>query len=367
MMKYLKKWKKKNTNFINFLILFFVDEQMRINFKENPKFFGKAVLYKFMPDQFGNHDAVFAAKEKADLEALVEEISGTPINPEKIMQLTGGFWLGEVLLNMPEAPDDCDILEVELGQEDISDCGGIVNPVLAKLARLAISYLAECESGHKIVKEPFPTYDDCTPNEFLYIFDELYETLAGAQNQDEGLAVTTDLMQLCKGAPFENTLIPLMCGIANRGHPRREELLELYQRLVHSIIEQKAAAAEDLKEQIEEKSKIKYEYRLARYTRKVTDNTFKLPKEIAEDICRNLDALQYLESRGNCIIMRSKTKKEEQEDYYHEADNAVLVEAPEECTTIVEIPPEMAKKAGIKNKVEIRSLKDRIEIYAIDS
>ncbi|MBD3304503.1 hypothetical protein GF343_05125 [Candidatus Woesearchaeota archaeon] len=337
--------------------------ELKANFKKNLKFCKKAVLYNSAPDQFGNYDAVFAAKEQADLEALVEEISGT-VNQRNIKQLTGGFWLGEVLPNMPEASDTCDILEVEFAPEDIADCGGMANPVLARLAMLAASYLAECEIDHKAVKEPLPTYDECTPNEFLYIFDELHEMLAYPPDRDVGLMVAADMMQVCKGAPFENSVIPSMCGTANKGHPRREEILGLYKQLVHSIVEQKTSLAEGLQSQIEQMSK--YEYRLARYTRKVTGNTFKLPKEIAKDICLNLDVLQYLELRGNCIIMRTKTKEEEQEDYYHEADNAVLVEAPKECTTIVEIPSEMAEKAGIKNRVEIYSLKDRIEIYAIE-
>ncbi|MBW3004248.1 hypothetical protein KY310_00235 [Candidatus Woesearchaeota archaeon] len=345
-----------------------------------PKLKGKAQIYLMQPNTYGVYTAILAAKTKEELQELADFFS-EEVDPNKVKEITGGFCLEQALIEEPSAEfADHDVIAAQLEKDDkifvIFPSGTADDEEMKKtlkntwskfelsqLVFLAMKYLAECKEDHVTTKLPSTTYSDCIPKEFLDIFDELHESLV-VSNPDEGLTITTDLMKLCQGAPFANTMLPSMCGIANNGHPRRDELLKLYRNLVHCVVEEKYEQAAKIREQISQA--VRFDYHLGRYVRKVKDNTFSLPKEIAADICRNLDALQYLELRGNGIIMRTKTKEEEKEDYYHEADQAVLVEAPEKSTTIVEIPPEMAKKAGIKNKIEIYSLKDRIEIYAID-
>jgi hypothetical protein len=239
-----------------------------------------------------------------------------------------------------------------------------VNPALANMAVLAANYLAECERPHTTRKIPFPTYEQCTPKEFLDIFDELHESIKDPDmDHDARLMITADLSQLCRGAPFEYT-IPEMCGVAMHGHPRKAKLLGLYKTLVHSIVEQDFELADETKQEIIQA--LRLAYHKGSYKRKVTKNKFRLPKQIAQDICKNNEALQYLELRDNCIIMRPKTEQEHKEDHYHERPEGVIVEDPEKKITMVEIPQGMAKKAGITGRVEIRSLSDRIEIYAIE-
>jgi len=347
---------------------------------KEPRLKGKAILYCIQPDKHGVYTSILAARTKEELEEFADFLS-CYVDAEEIKEVNGGVCLEHLVMQEPTAQDkDYDLIAAKLEPDDKmllmfpenlteEKIDSAITAAKAKftynkLLHAAIDYFRICDNKHKTTKAPFPTYHECTKKEFLDIFDDLTEGLTEAQDNDEGLKITDDLMRLCKGAPFENTVIPSMCGIANKNHPRRDSLLEMYNTLVHCIVDEDFEVAAELRDQIKDASK--QEYRIARYTRNVTDNTFKLPKEIAEDICLNLDALQYLELRENCVIMRSKTKEEEQEDYYHEAGNAVLVEAPEDGTTIVKIPPEMAEKAGIKDRVKIYSLKNRIEIYAVD-
>ena len=346
---------------------------MRLVFTNEPKLEGRVLTYITRPNVYGVYPAAIAARTLDDLYTLAYQFTDE-INPEDVKKIQGGYCLEQFLLEPPKTNEECDILATEIEdteeivinfpenmpEEDLHNFVELARDQFFYHALMfsANAYLSDCADKKEPHKEPFPNYAQCTPKEFLYLFDDLHEGLVEAQTHDEGMAITLDMMQLCDKSPFARTIVPSMCGIANNGHPRREEILQLYNTLVHCVVDQEFELAAEMREKIRKATR--FDYRTGHFrNRPVRNYAFTLPKQIAEDICMNMEAAQILEYNGECVIMRGPRKDE----YVPGIDSAFLVQTPPKRTT-VEIPEEMAKQAGIEEKVNIFAYKDRIEIYA---
>jgi hypothetical protein len=347
---------------------------LKLRFANKPKLEGKVLIYITRPNVYGVYPATLAARKLDDLYTLAYQLTDG-FEQGEIKRIEGGFCLERFLLEPPnpkEHDGDTMTAEIVAGDEihfeyskDMSE-----EEIQARLEEArdhffhhaltfaASAYVFECENKKDSQKEPFPNYQQCTKQEFLNLFDELHEGLVEAGTHDEGFAITLNLMQLCEKAPFSDTIVPSMCGIANNGHPRREEILGLYNTLVHCLVDQEFELAAEINGKIKQAKR--FDYRTGYFKeRSVRNNSFILPKQIAEDICRNMEAAQILECAEDCIIMRAPREDE----YAPGIDSAFLVQTPPKRTT-VEIPEDMAEQAGINGKVDIFCYKDRVEIYA---
>jgi hypothetical protein len=364
---------KASVNFINLGFILSAGIYVKTRFLRPARLKDKLVVYSRETDWDGSHPVLFAASPRKALVELLESTGGpnvaqesdkdmphvsVPSDPNKYVWTAWGTLKGDPA-RIQHASQDIDVVEMFRPFVSISP---IKPDVVQRNLMLVMADYFSVEPGDAI-KEPLPTYEQCTPKEFYGIFCELHEGLVDPEDDITALITAADMMHISQGSPFQSDLAT-MCGVANNGHPRREELLELYNTMVGCFCDGELALAEEVRSTITEKLRIGYAIR-SYEKRKVTNSSFILPRDIAEDICRNLEALQYIEfsEDGDCLILRPKTDDEHLEDHYHERDNAVIVEAPPKQTR-VEIPAEMAKKAGINGRVNVYSLKNRIEIYA---
>ena len=155
---------------------------------------------------------------------------------------------------------DCDIIEIHIPKPEAISC----MPV-SMLKNLQDIYEAECMNELDIAlndyfdaywkkclaePDPYPTYADCTRDEWMSLFSELHENLLDPSIDTNYDAIEKDLQQLCKDSGVPAKLVSDMCEIAKNGFSEKAKVLCYYKELIFAVEEKRYEDAADLKSKI---------------------------------------------------------------------------------------------------------------------
>lgn len=234
---------------------------------------GKVLAYVKEPNAQGKYEAVIAASKMHDLIKLYMQMLGKEETPEAQEFLeslksaetkterVGAANYRTTLDNICGLKEkfDCDIIEIYRNEEP-----GLCAPqpvqegMLDMSEELSISqmymaledYFYKYEDDSEAEPEPFPTYTDCTHDEWKNLLCEVHESLVNPSLDLDYDAVEKDLQQLCSGSGVPDQVVSDMCEVAKNGFSEKVKLLCFYRELILAIEEKRYEDAADLKGKI---------------------------------------------------------------------------------------------------------------------
>jgi len=234
---------------------------------------GKVLAYVKEPNAQGKYEAVIAASKMPDLIKLYMQLLGkeeTPEAQEFIASLesaetkterVGAANYRTTLDNICGLKEkfDCDIIEVYRKEEpELCASQPVQEGMLDMREEMSISqmylaledYFYKYEDASEAEPEPYPTYNDCTREEWKNLLLEAHESLVDPSQIFDYCAIERDLQQLCKGSGVPAKIVSDMCEVAKNGFNEKVKLLCCYKDLIFAIEGKKYEDAADLKSRI---------------------------------------------------------------------------------------------------------------------
>lgn len=109
---------------------------------------------------------------------------------------------------------------------------------VAEMGLALDDYFLKFSENRSGTPEPFPAYENCTRDEWRYLFSEIHEALVDPSDGEDYSAIERDLQRLCKGSKIPKELISTMCSTARQEHPHMTERLYLYKSLIFALEEE---------------------------------------------------------------------------------------------------------------------------------